>query len=97
MGEIGDAVWGKQVLELQAIDAGSVGLLDIIVIVVVVELVDDADAKRVGIGEMAIVDPGHIEVFGIAQVAFGLQDGVHLYEAVADKVPVAHVIADGFP
>jgi hypothetical protein len=66
MGEVGDAVWREKVFELQAIDAGSIGLLDIIVIVVVVELVDDADAKGVGVGEVAIVDPGYVEVFGIA-------------------------------
>ncbi len=53
--------------------------------------------KGLELAKMAIVDPGHIEVFGIAQVAFGLQDSVHLHEAVADKIPVAHVIADGFP
>ena len=56
MGEIGDTVGGEEVFELESVDAGSVGLFDIVVVVVVVELIDDADAERAGIGKAAEVN-----------------------------------------
>jgi hypothetical protein len=83
--------------QLQAIDTGSVGLFDVIVIVVIVELVDDADPEGIGIGKAAEVYSCYVEVVGVAKVPFRLEDGVHLYQPFADKVPVPHVIKGCFP
>ena len=92
-----DAVGREQMFQFETVDAGCIGLLYVIVIVIVVELIDDADAKGVGVGEGAEVDAGDVEVFGIAEIAFRLQDGIHLDESFADKIPVAHVVEGGFP
>jgi hypothetical protein len=85
------------VFQFQAIDAGGIGLFDIVVIIVIIELIDDADAEGIGVGEAAEVDAGYIEVFGISEVAFGLENGIHLHEPFADEIPMAHVIECRFP
>src|SRR6185503_8654555 len=97
MGKESDTVGGEQVFQLEAIDAGSIGLLDIVMIVIIVELIDDAYAEGVGVGEAAIVDTGYVEVFGIAEVAFRLEYGIHLDQAIPDKIPVTHVIESCLP
>ena len=83
--------------QFQPIYAGGIGLFDIVVIVVIIELIDDADAEGIGVGEAAIVDPCYVEVFGIAEVSFGLENGIYLHETFADKIPMAHIIERCFP
>ena len=83
--------------QFQPIHAGGIGLFDIVVVIVIIELIDDADAERVGVGKAAIVDAGYIEVFGISEVAFGLENGIYLDEPFADEIPMAHVIKGGLP
>ena len=83
--------------QFQAIHAGGIGLFDIIVIIVIIELIDDADAEGVGVGKAAIVDARYIEVFGISEVAFGLENGINLHESFADEIPMAHIIECCFP
>ncbi len=97
MREISDPVGGEEVFQFETIDAGGVSLFDIIVIVVIVEFIDDADTEGGGIGKAAVIDPGYIEMFGIAEVAFRLEDGVHPDEPFADKIPVSHVVVGCFP
>ena len=83
--------------QFQAVHAGGVSLFDIIVIIVIIELIDDADAEGVGVGKAAIVDTGYIEVLGISEVAFGLENGIYLHESFADEIPMAHIIECRFP
>lgn len=83
--------------QLEAIDAGGIGLFDIVVIVVIIELIDDADAEGIGVCEATIVDPCHVEVFGISEVAFSLEDGVYLHEPFADEIPMTHIVQGRFP
>lgn len=97
MGKIGDAVGRKQVLQLKAVDTGGVGDLDIVVVVVIVELVHDADPERVGVAEAAVVDPGHIQMLGESEIPFGFEDGVHLYQSFADELEFPHIVENGFP
>ncbi len=70
MGEIGEPVRGEQVFQFQAIDAGGIGLFDVIVIVIVVEFVDDPDAEGMRVGEGAKVDARYVEVAGVAEIAY---------------------------
>ena len=56
-------VGGEYVLQGEPVDAGGVGPLHVVVVVVVVELVDDADAEGAGVAEGAVVDAVHHEVF----------------------------------
>lgn len=83
--------------QFQSIYAGGIGLFDILVVIVIIELIDDADAEGVGVGEAAIVDAGYIEVLGISEVAFGFENGIYLHEPFADEIPMAHIIECRFP
>lgn len=83
--------------QFQSVHAGGIGLFDIVVIVVIIELIDDADAEGIGVGEAAVVDAGYIEVLGISEVAFGFENGIYLYEPFADEIPMTHVIECRFP
>ena len=83
--------------QFQPIYAGGICLFDIVVIIVIIELIDDADAEGIGVGKAAIVDTGYIEVLGISEVAFGLENGIYLYEPFADEIPMTHIIEGGFP
>lgn len=97
MGEKSNAIGGQEVFELQSIDPGCVCLFDIIVIVVVVEFIDDADAEGDGVGKAAEIDPGDIQVIDKTEVPFCFQDSIHPYQSFPYKVPVPHVIDGGFP
>lgn len=84
-------------LQFQAVDAGGIGNLNIIMVVVVVELVYDTDAERVGVAKGAVVNPGHIEVADETEVAFGFEDGINFYKAITKIFPVAAVVRYFFP
>ena len=83
--------------QFQPVYTRGIGLFDIVVIIVVIELIDDADAEGIRVGEAAIIDPRHVEVFGITEVAFGLENGINLHESFADEIPMAHIIECCFP
>jgi len=85
------------VFQFQPIHAGSIGLFDIVVIVVVIKFIDDADAEGIGVGEAAVVDAGYVEVFGITEVAFSLENRIDLHEPLADIIPVTHIVKSGLP
>ena len=56
--------------QFQSIYTGSIGYLNIIMIIVVIVLIDDADAERMRIAKSAIIDPGHIQVSGKTKITF---------------------------
>ncbi len=57
--EVVDAVGWKDVFELESVDARGVRVFDVEVVGVVVEKVGDADAERLRVPELAVVDPVH--------------------------------------
>ena len=61
-------------LELKAVNPGSIRLLYIVMIIVVVELIHNADTEWTGVGEAAEINPSHIKVFTEREVTFGFQD-----------------------
>ena len=83
--------------ELQSIDPRCIGYFDIVMVVVIIEFIDNADPERVGVSKGAIIDACHIEVAGKTQVAFGFQYRIDLYQALTDKIPFAAVIRSLFP
>jgi hypothetical protein len=85
------------VFELQSIDSGRVCLFDIVVVVVVVEFIDDADTERGGVGKAAKVYSGHVQVIDKAKIALSFQDGIHPHQPFPDKIPMPHVIDGGLP
>jgi hypothetical protein len=64
IGEVRDAVGRQNMFQLQPVNARRIGNFDIVMVLIVVKLVHDADAEWVGITKAAIVDPRHIEVVG---------------------------------
>ena len=82
--EVDDVVRREQVLEFEAVDARGVGLLDVEVVVVVVEVVHHADAERLGVAEHAVVDALDVEMAHRRHVAVGLEQRVDLGEARVD-------------
>ena len=62
MDEKDDAVGREQVFQFQSVHARGVGPFDIEMVVVIVESVDDADSKRLGVPEGTMVYPGDGQV-----------------------------------
>lgn len=78
--EVVDAVGREDVLQLQAKEAGRIGVFDIIIIRVAVEEVGDADAEWAGVSKFAEVDALDREVIGEAQVVADFEHGIDLGE-----------------
>ncbi len=70
----------EDVFEFEPVNAGGVGLLDVVVVGVAVEEVRDADPERAGVAELAEVDAVHHEVLGELEVAADLEHGVDIGE-----------------
>jgi hypothetical protein len=63
-------------LELEPVDAGGVGLLDVEIVLIVVVRVDDPDAERRRVAEGAEVDAVDVEVPDDGEVAVDLEQCV---------------------
>ena len=65
-------------LQLQPVYTGSVGHLHVEVIVVVVKLIDDPDAERIGVPKGSIIDLGDLKVVSKLRVPGGIHDGINV-------------------
>ena len=78
--EVVDAVGREDMFQLQAKEAGSIGVFDIIIIRVAVEEVGDADTEWAGVSKLAEVDALNSKVISKAQIVADFEHGVDLGE-----------------
>ena len=67
----------EQVFELEAVEAGGVGFFDVKVILIIIVRIDDADAKRRGVAEGAVVDAVHVKVTHHGEVTVNFEQSVN--------------------
>ena len=96
-GEEAEAVGREQVFELQPVDAGGIGLLDVEVVGIVVEGVDDPDAERLRIPEGAEVDAVDVEVAHDREIAVDLEQGVDALEVFVERAHLLGMVRHRFP
>lgn len=83
--------------QFESVYPAGVGWFDIVMIVVIVEFIDDADAKGLAVAKTAKVYAGYIEVIDEAKVAFRFENSVDAYQGFAQEVPFMAVVANTFP
>ena len=97
MGEEIEPVRGKEVLELKAVHAGGVGLLDVEIVVVVVVRIYDSDPERGRVAEGAEIHPVRVKVLHHRHVAINLDEGVHLLQSLVEGPHFAPVVDHRVP
>ena len=97
VGDVVEPVRRQQVLQLQAVDARGVRLLDVEVVGVLVDAVDDPDPERQRVAEAAEVDPVDVEVVHDRQVAVDLQQRVDVLEVDLQRLHLVGRIEDRLP
>lgn len=95
--EVVHAVWRKKMFQFKAIDAGSVVFLDVIIVLILVVRIDDANAEGIGISEGAVIDPVDIKMIREGGIPFGFEHGVNAGEVLVEPTPDLRAINDGSP
>ena len=87
----------EEVFELEAVDAGGVGFFDVKIILIIVVRIDDADAKRRGVPEGAVVDAVHVKVAHHGEIAVNLEQSVNEFQRLVEFAHLGAVVDDGVP
>jgi hypothetical protein len=74
--------------KLQAIDSGCIGIFDIEIIEVVIDLIHDTYPERLGISIYAEINAVYKQVTHHGHISIGLQDGIDLFKSFVNMVHI---------
>ena len=83
--------------KFQPVDPGGIGFLDIKVRETIIENIPDLYSEGFGISEGTIVDSVYIKKLKRVVASIGMQDGVYLFKAVVNIIPLMIGIITAHP